>query len=77
MPMTVEQIAAEAMNLPTEARAQLADRIVESLDATELNRLDRLWSAEARHRLDDILQGRVATIPGDEALARARRVAGE
>jgi putative addiction module component (TIGR02574 family) len=77
MPMTVEQIAAEAMHLPTEARAQLADRLVESLDAAELNRIDRLWSAEARRRLDEIIQGKVETIPGDEALARARRVAGE
>ncbi len=77
MPMTVEQLAEQAMNLPTEARVQLADRIVESLDPTELNRIDRLWGAEARHRLDEILQGRVETIPGGEALARARRVAGE
>jgi len=77
MPMTVEQIAEAAMNLPTEARAQLADRLVESLDAAELNRIDRLWGTEARHRLDEILQGKVETIPGDEALARARRAAGE
>jgi putative addiction module component (TIGR02574 family) len=75
--MTVEQIAAEAMNLPSEDRAQLADRLVESLDATELNRIDRLWSTEARRRLDEIQQGKTETIPGDEALARARRVATE
>jgi len=77
MPMTVDQIAEEAMRLPSESRAQLADRLVESLDATELNRIDQLWGAEARHRLDEILKGQVETIPGDEALARARRVAGE
>ena len=77
MPMTVEQIAAEAMHLPTEARAQLADRLVESLDAAEFNRIDNLWATEARRRLDEILRGKAETIPGDEALARARRVAGE
>jgi putative addiction module component (TIGR02574 family) len=77
MSMTMEQIAAEAMHLPTEARAQLADQLVESLDAAELNRIDRLWSAEARRRLDEIIEGKVQTIPGEEALARARRVAGE
>ena len=77
MPMTVEQIATEAMNLPSEDRAALADQLVESLDAAELNRIDHLWAAEARHRLDEILQGKVETIPGDVALARARRVAGE
>ena len=77
MPMTVEQIVAEAMHLPTEARAQLADQLVESLDAAELNRMDRLWSVEARRRLDEIIAGKVETIPGEEALARARRLAGE
>lgn len=77
MPMTVEQIAAEALNLPTDKRAELADRIVASLDAAELNRIDKLWAAESRRRLDEILQGIVETIPGDEVLARARRLAAE
>lgn len=77
MPMTLEQLAAEALHLPTEARAQLADRLVESLDAAELNRIDKLWASEARRRLDEILQGKVETIPGEEALARARRLAEE
>jgi hypothetical protein len=75
MPMTVEQIAAEAMHLSIEARAQLADRLAESLDTTELNHIDQLWAGEARRRLDEILQGKVGTIPGAPALARARRVA--
>ena len=77
MPMTVEQIVAEALQLPAEARAQLADQLVESLDAAELNRIDRLWAVEARSRLDEIIAGKVETIPGEEALARARRLAGE
>lgn len=77
MPMTVEQIAAEAMHLPAEARAQLADQLVQSLDAAALNRIDHFWSAEASRRLDEIIKGKVETIPGDEALARARRVATE
>ena len=35
MILTVEQIAEEALALPSEARALLADRLVESLDPTE------------------------------------------
>ena len=75
--MTVEQIAAEAMNLPAEKRAELADRIVESLDAAQLNHFDMLWASESRRRLDEILTNKVKTISGDEALARARQVASE
>ena len=77
MPLTIEQRADEAMKLPSEARAQLADRLVESLDAAELSRTEKLWAAESCRRLDEILQEKVETIPGDEVLARARRLAAE
>ena len=73
MVLTVEQIAEEALALPSEARAQLADRLVESLDPTEDGYVQQLWSAEVRRRRDDVRAGRVQTIPGDEALERVRR----
>ena len=76
MPMTIEQIAEEALALPSEQRALLADRLVESLDAAEVNRIDRLWITEAKRRRDEVRQGLVQTIPGDEALARVRRSLG-
>jgi putative addiction module component (TIGR02574 family) len=71
--MTVEQIAEEALSMPHEARALLADRLVESLDPTEDGHLKQLWAAEALRRRDDVRSGRVKTIPSDEALARVRR----
>jgi len=74
--MTIDQIAAAALSLPSEERALLADRLVESLDAAEVNRLDRLWATEARRRRDEVRQGLVQTIPGEEALARVRRSLG-
>ena len=73
MNTTVEQIAEEALALPSEARALLADRLVESLDPAEDGHVRRLWAAEAIRRRDDVRSGRVKTIPGDEALARVRR----
>lgn len=76
MPRTIEQLADEALAFPSEQRALLADRLVESLDAAEVSRLDRLWGAEAKRRRDDVRQGRVQRIPGDEALARVRRSLG-
>jgi putative addiction module component (TIGR02574 family) len=76
MPMTLDQLAQEALALPTESRALLADKLVESLDAGELGQIDRLWATEAKRRRDDVRQGRVQTIPGDEALTRVRRSVG-
>jgi putative addiction module component (TIGR02574 family) len=76
MPMTVDQLAREALSLPGEARALLADKLVESLDSTEVGRIDELWAAEAKRRRDEVRTGKVKTIPGDEALAQVRRAVG-
>jgi putative addiction module component (TIGR02574 family) len=59
--------------LPSEARALLADRLVESLDPAESGYIHQLWATEVRRRLEDVRSGRVKTIPGDEALARVRQ----
>lgn len=72
MATTVEKLAEQAMTLPTESRARLADLLVESLDADELRHIDRLWVAEAKRRRDEVRSGRVEAIPGDEALQQVR-----
>jgi putative addiction module component (TIGR02574 family) len=77
MPMTVDQLVAEALNLPTEARAELADRLVETLDAGDLTELDKAWAAEARRRADELISGKVQGIPGEEVFAETRRILGE
>lgn len=73
MNLTVEQIAEEALSLPSEARALLADRLVESLDPAEDGYVHQLWIVEARRRRDDVRNGRTKVIPGDDALAQVRQ----
>ena len=73
MHMTVEQIAEEAMALPSEARALLADRLVESLDPAEDGLIRQLWMREARRRIDEVRSGEVKPIPADEAFAQVRQ----
>ena len=74
--MTIDQIEREALALPSEERARLADRLVESLTAAEVTRIDELWAAEAKRRRDEVRQGRVKTISGPKGLARVRRSLG-
>ena len=74
--MTIEQIANEALALPSEQQALLAERLVESLDAAEANGSDKLWATEAKRRRDEVRHGLVETIPGDEVLAEVRRSLG-
>ena len=71
--MNVEQVTEDALSLPSEARALLADRLVESLDPAEDGYIHRLWVAEAQRRLDEVRSGKVRAIPGPEALERVRR----
>jgi hypothetical protein len=72
MATTVEQLVEQALMLPDESRARLADLLVESLEADALTQIDRLWLAEAKHRRDEVRAGRVKTIAGDDALRSVR-----
>jgi hypothetical protein len=76
MATTVEQLAKQAMDLPAESRARLADLLVESLDGDELGRIDRLWIDEAKRRRDEVRSSRVETIPGEEGLRKVRDALG-
>ena len=73
MELTVEQISEQALSLPQDARAVLADRLAESLDPAEDGVLHRLWAVEAVRRRDEVRSGSVKPIPGDVALAQVRR----
>jgi len=72
MATTIERLAEQALKLPSESRAKLADLLVESLDVDELGEVDRSWMAEAKRRRDEVRDGRVETIPGDRARRRVR-----
>lgn len=71
--MRVEHIAEEALALPSEARALLADRLVESLDPAEDGYIHHLWATEAGRRLHELRSGQTTGIPGEEAIAKLRR----
>ena len=72
MATSVERLAEQALKLPSESRARLADLLVESLDADALGRIDQLWAAEARRRRDEVRAGRVKTVPGEQARRKVR-----
>jgi putative addiction module component (TIGR02574 family) len=76
MALTLEQLTAEAMRLPIESRALLADRLVESLDSPELEDIQQLWTAEAIRRRDEIRSGRIQSIPGEQVMDEVRRLVG-
>jgi hypothetical protein len=74
--MTLEQIVDEALGLPSEARALLADRLVESLDPADDGYVRQVWAGEAMRRRDEVRAGRVLAVPGEEGLTQVRRAVG-
>ena len=74
--MTIEQIAKQALALPSEARALLADQLVESLNNGPLSDVDKVWLQIAKRRVEEVRSGDVQTIPGNEALTKVRRALG-
>ena len=69
---TIEQLIEQALALPGESRAQLADLLVESLEGDDLGRIEQLWITEAKRRRNDVREGKIRTIEGEEAIRRVR-----
>jgi putative addiction module component (TIGR02574 family) len=76
MPLTLDQLAAEAMHLPPASRAELAEKLFESLDLPERDEIQTLWAGEAIRRRDEVRSGRVTPVPGEEVVAEVRRTVG-
>ena len=62
-----EHIEAEALRLPREERARLAEALISSLD--EESEIEKAWSAEIKRRLQDLRSGAVNSIPAEEVFA--------
>jgi len=76
MPETLEQLEADAMLLGDRDRADLAERLVESLASPADKRVQQAWNELAIRRRDEIRSGQVAAIPGPEGLAMVRALVG-
>lgn len=74
MPMSVEKIYEEAMSLPNELKAILAERIVEYLEAHVSPELERIHLDTVRRRRDEMKRGQVEPVDGQDASVMARRL---
>ncbi len=60
-----EKLIEQALNLPAEERAAVAERLLTSLEP-ELSTIDLLWAREAEDRLDAYELGEIKAIPAEE-----------
>lgn len=71
---SIEQLTEEILSLPSESRAFLADKLVESLEFDTDSAIQAVWVTEAKRRRDEVRDGSVQPIPGEDALAQVRRL---
>ena len=61
-----------ALSLPPDERAELAERLLTSLDAPHDGRIDKLWAQEAEDRLDAFERGEIKAVPAKEVFDKIR-----
>lgn len=64
---SIEQLTEEVLSLPSESRALLAEKLVESLEFDTDPAIHAVWTTEAKRRRDEVRSGTVQAIPGEEA----------
>jgi len=69
MSLSASEFYEAALALPPSVRKEVAIRLLESVEVVDQESIDEAWTVEIGSRVDDILSGKVKTIPHDEVLA--------
>ena len=70
--MTLEELEAAALQLNPNARAKLAQRLLNSLEVLSDAEIERLWADEALRRDEEWDTGEASSKPAEEVLRDAR-----
>lgn len=62
----------EALSLPAEARLELVEKLLTSLNLPVRKDIDRLWAEEAERRVSSLDRGQATLIPGEEVFRKIR-----
>ena len=66
------QLESKALKLSRRERARLARRLISSLDQEIDADAEKLWLEEAERRLGELKSGKVAGIPAEKVVKKAR-----
>ena len=65
-------LESKALKLSRTERARLAQRLISSLDQERDPDAEKLWLREAERRLGELKSGKVAGIPAEKVIRKAR-----
>jgi len=69
-----KEIERSALKLDEKQRAELAKRLLISLEETIDEDIEKAWIEEVKRRKAQVESGEVKTIPGEKVLERARNL---
>ena len=72
MSRPARELESQALKLPRRERARLAHRLISSLEQDVDADAEKLWLAEAERRLAELKSGKVAAIPAEKVIKKAR-----
>ena len=70
MTTPIHDLAAEVLDLPADERARILELLIASFEPK--SNAQKAWMNLALRRREEMRSGKVAMVPGDEALARVR-----
>lgn len=68
-----KKFAEEALLLPREDRAELVNKLLESLNLNTQAEIDSLWSDEAEKRVKEYEEGKIKAIDGENVFKEIRK----
>jgi len=68
----IKKFTDEALLLPREARAELVDKLIQSLNVPAPGDIDNLWADEAEKRITDYDAGTLKSLDGLQVIKELR-----
>ena len=73
MPVVAKKVLDEALQLPADARVNLVEELLTSLNLPTQPEIDQLWAEEAEKRIAQIDKGEIKLVPGRKVFSNIRK----
>ena len=73
MPIIAMKVLDEVLQLPVDARVNLVEQLLTSLNLPTQPEVDRLWADEAEKRIAQIDKGEIKLVPGRKVFSTIRK----
>ena len=74
MSANLEELEKQALALPAEERASLAESLLASLHTSHIAEVEAAWATEIDRRVTAYERGEATLVPVEEVFAKARRI---